>query len=432
MSRHGSGFAPDVQETLKSLAARQDAQDRTLSEVAKLRHPGLGGGFQGVAIERFSQESRGVNGGFRDIGEFSHAVRVKSQPGGNSTDAVKWADAAIERWGNEYTNRQKSGEWSAKVKANSPSGMNETFTGADGGYLVPPEFAAQILMRTYANDLLARTTVMPIGGNSINVPAINETSRADGSRFGGVRAYWRREAGSVTATKPTVAEVQLTLESLMLMVRTTSEVLEDTGGVLETLLTTIAAQELAFVTGDALVNGDGIGKPLGFMKAPCLISVAKESGQAATTLVAANVLKMWARLHPSARANAIWLYDQTIEPQLMQMTIGSAGSNLVVWLPPGGLSAAPYGSLMGRPMFPIEFAQQLGTKGDLMLVDMSQILSATKGGVQTAVSMHLYFDTNEMAFRFTLRLDAKPWWLTALTPKNGGPTQSCVVALDAR
>lgn len=430
VTKHGSAFG-EIHETLKSIQDRQEEHSRVLLGVNRLQNPGAGGNW-GHVVSRSLTDSQGVTGGFKNLGEFSHAVRIKHQQGGHSSDAVKWADASIERWGNEFSNRMRDGQWHSKVKANSPTGMNETFTGADGGYLVPPEFAAQILMRTYANDLLSRTTVMPIGGNSINVPAINETDRGDGSRFGGVRAYWRKEAGSVTATKPSVAEIQLALESLMLMVRTSNEVLEDTGGVLETLLTTIAAQELAFVTGDSLVNGDGVGKPLGIRKAPCLISVAKESGQGTGTLVAANILKMWSRLHPSARANAVWLYDQTIEPQLMQMTIGTAGANLVVWLPPGGLSGSPYSTLMGRPMLPIEFCQQLGTSGDIILADMSQILSATKGGVQTAVSMHLYFDTNEMAFRFTLRLDARPWWLKPLTPKNGGPTQGPMIVLDAR
>jgi len=377
-------------------------------------------------------KSKGINGGFENFSQFAHTVRACSN---NNAAPQGWGTRAkglMDKWLGEVDNRNRANDWGPNTKANSPTGMAEGFTGADGGYLVPPEFAANVLMRTYGNDLLSRTTVMPIGGNSIKIPAIDETSRADGSRFGGVQAYWRREASSVTNTKPKINDVNLDLESLMLMIRCSDEILQDTGGVLETFLSTVAAQELTFKTGDAIVNGDGVGKPLGIMNAPAKVTQAAESGQAASTIVAANVINMYSRLHVSALPNAVWLYDQSILPQLMQMTIGSAGAQLVQWVPPGGLSAAPYGMLMGRPMIWVEFCQQLGTEGDLILWDPTQYLTATKGGVQTAVSMHLYFDTNEMAFRFVLRLDGKPWWIKALTPKSGGPTQSCIVTLATR
>lgn len=391
----------------------------------------------GQVYSTMAAKTKGLNGGFRDVGHFAQAVRALYTPSGQlSGEVVSKAKGLMERWGNEFVNRNKAGDWgggdwAVRTKANSPTGMAEGFTGADGGYLVPPEFAAQILMRSYANDLLSRCTVLPVGGNSIKIPAIDESSRANGSRFGGVQAYWRREGASVTATKPRIADIDLSLESLMLTVRTSEEILSDTGGVLEVLLTTIASQELTFKSGDAIVNGDGVGKPLGIMNSSAKITQAAEPGQGAGTIVSENVLKMWSRMHVSARPNAVWLYDQSIEPALATMTIGTAGAQLAMWMPPGGLSQSLYGTLLGRPMIPVEFCQQLGTEGDLILVDLSQVLAATKGGVQTAVSMHLYFDTNEMAFRFILRFDAKPWWLTALTPKSGGPTQSCIVTLNS-
>jgi len=375
------------------------------------------------SVKEFARVTKGMNGGFKSLGEFAAGVRLQSQPNAFDDGFRQRTKSLMHRYESELL---------PKYKANSPTGMNESFSGADGGALVPPEFVAQLLMRMYSNDILQRCTLFPIGSNSIKIPAINETSRANGSRFGGVSSYWRREAGQLTATKPSLQTVDLSLESLSVMIRPTEELLSDTGGALDVFLNLIASQEIAFAIGDSLVNGDGVGKPKGIMNSAAKITVSAEAGQPAATINATNVLKMYSRLHRSCIDNAVWLYDQSIIPQLAQMTIGSAGANLVVYLPPGGLSNSPYGTLMGRPMVPVEFCQQLGTEGDLILVDMSQMLAATKGGIQAAVSMHLYFDTNELAYRYIIRVDGKCWWTSALTPKSGGPTQSCIVTLATR
>ena len=128
----------------------------------------------------------------------------------------------------------------------------------------------------------------------------------------------------------------------------------------------------------------------------------------------------------------MWFINQDIEPQLftMGLIVGTGGAP--VYLPPGGLSASPYGTLFGRPAVPIEQCSTLGTVGDIILADMSQYVAAEKGGMQTAASIHVRFLYDESCFRFTLRVDGQPMWNTALTPANGSNTLSPFVALATR
>ena len=100
-------------------------------------------------------------------------------------------------------------------------------------------------------------------------------------------------------------------------------------------------------------------------------------------------------------------------------------------MPPGGMSGAPYSTLMGAPIMEVEFASTLGTVGDIALVDLSQIVSITQG-MQTLQSMHVYFTTNEQAFMTSFRIDAAPWQSSALTPFQGTNTQSPIVLLATR
>lgn len=403
-------LTPD--ELLAKVDALTLGQTEVLEAINKSRTPGYNQPVSVMQQMAKSQDKVGT-GPWKSLGHMMQTV-AKQCPNGNwqSNDQVK--------------------AWHAHAQKTLPTGLNET-VGADGGVLVPPTWTNQIMMKTYlANDLLGRTTMLPITvGNTVRVPAVNETSRANGSRFGGVSSYWRSEAGQLTASKPSFDLITLTLESLTALMRLTQEVIDD-APMLEALVNMIAPMELAFRIGDALVNGDGVTKPVGLLNSPSKITVSKVPGQAAGTILAHNVNEMWSRLHVSCRDNAVWLVDQTTEPALDEMTIGTAGAQMVVYLPVGGLSTPRLATLKGKQVLPIEFCAQLGTVGDIILTDLATLLSITKGGIESAVSMHFYFDTNEQAFRWVVRLDSKSWWLSPLSPRSGGPTQSNIVVLESR
>jgi hypothetical protein len=102
-----------------------------------------------------------------------------------------------------------------------------------------------------------------------------------------------------------------------------------------------------------------------------------------------------------------------------------------VYLPPGGISAEPYGTLLGRPVLVTEAANDLGVRGDLMLVDLSSYLTATKvSGVRSDISIHLYFQYDITCFRFVTRIAGIPEWKTPITSRSGAVQRSPFVMLD--
>lgn len=346
--------------------------------------------------------------GFKHFGEFALAVRDACQPGKRPDDRLALISKAA-------------------------SGMGEN-TGADGGFLVPTEFVQRLLERVYAaNNLLGMTDSYTVGSNVIAFPRSAETSRANGSRWGGVRAYWRDEGEQATATKSTFGRLQLTLRKLFVMINASDELLSDAQGIaLEQYLFRVASEEINFVVSDAILNGTGAGQPLGILNSACLLSVDKESGQTAATVNTTNIVKMWARMWAPCRQNAVWLIHQDVEPQLQTMTIGTGGTQLVAYMPPGGLSANPYATMLGRPVVPVEWCATLGTVGDIILADLRHYVTATRGMMESAMSIHLRFDYDESVFRFIFRIDGQPWWTAPLTPFKGTNTQSCFVALATR
>ena len=142
---------------------------------------------------------------------------------------------------------------------------------------------------------------------------------------------------------------------------------------------------------------------------------------------------MWSRMYGPSRANAVWLYHQDIEPQLNSLGFSTSATAVPIYMPPGGLSASPYSTLMGRPMIQTQACETVGDKGDLILVDLNQYITVTKtSGIRADTSMHLWFDYDIMAYRFIFRVAGEPWWNTAIDQRDGSNTLGWAVTLDAR
>lgn len=333
--------------------------------------------------------------------------------------------------GNSYKGDESS---SARI-ANVTSTYGNEGVGADGGFLVPPDFRTELWTKVTGEDsLFARVQQFITSGNGITFPA-DETTPWDTTN--GVQAYWGGEGDTKTPSKPSVEMKQMRLNKLYCLVPVSDELLEDAPG-LESWLRVKAPTKMQARLNTSLVRGNGVGKPLGFLNAGSLVTVSKQLSQDAASIVFQNITDMWSRLWAPSRANAVWIINQDVEGQLMTMRFptedgSAANSPYPVYLPAGGLSASPYATLMGRPVVPVEAASSLGTIGDISLVDWSQYMGLTKGGgIKTDVSMHLYFDQDLTAFRFVLRINGQPLWGSTIVPENGSMTRSWAVTLETR
>lgn len=320
-----------------------------------------------------------------------------------------------------------------EMQKRSATGASEAVP-ADGGFLIQPDFSGEILNISHeTGQLFTRARNVPLSDitNAMKIPGIDEQSRATGSRWGGVRMYWQNEADAMTASKPKFRMIELTLKKLTGLFYSTDELLRDARA-LGSVVQQAFGEEVGFMLDDSVFRGDGSGKPQGVMSSPALITVNKETGQASGTFLWENAKKMWGRMWPRSRQNAAWFINVDVEQQLNSMVQVVGTSGVPVYLPPGGASAAPYGQLMGRPVIPIEQCDTLGNLGDVLLADYSQYVLTDKGGLESAVSMHVRFVNDEQTFRYIYRVDGQPIWHTPLTPFKGTNTLSPFVTLQAR
>lgn len=312
------------------------------------------------------------------------------------------------------------------------SGLSEGVA-SDGGFLVQTDFAQDLTNKAFETGVLAsKVKTVEIGANSngLKMNLADETTRVS-SRYGGIIAYWLGEAGLKTASQPKFRQFELTLQKLIGLFYSTDELLQDA-----TAITSIVSQwfgdEIGFKLDDGIYNGTGVGQPLGILNSPARVIVAKEAGQAAATIVKANIEKMYSRMAPGSTSNAEWYINQEVWGQLFNLSQAVGVGGQPVFLPANGMAGSPNGTLLGRPIVPIEHAAALGTEGDIMFADMKQYLAIRKGGVQSASSIHVRFLYDETAFRFVTRFNGAPIPASPLTPYKGTATISPFVVLATR
>ena len=300
------------------------------------------------------------------------------------------------------------------------TGAASATVGADGAFAIQKEFTTDLLESAFSTgSLLSQTDSSEIGGNNdgLEVMYLDETSRATGSRWGGVQVYRGAEGDTATAKKPKFGKWETRLEDMIGLARISNRLLNDAASI-GAVFGRGFQEEFTFMAEDELIRGTGAGQMVGILNAANTptVSQAKETGQAAKTIAFENVANMWTQVHPRSQTRGNWYYNTEAFIQLIQMQIGTGASATLVYMPPGGISGSQYGSIFGRPCIPIEYAAGLGTVGDFFFADWSRYKVITKGGLQSDESMHVGFLVNEMTYRWVTRINGAPKDKSSITP----------------
>lgn len=387
-----------LMDDAKKMNAQIQREENLLDEEAALANkPGA------RHIEVHDNREDDPKRGFRNFGEFVSAVMQGSIRNGSLDERLTIGAAAPSTFGNEAA-------------------------GADGGFLIPPEYSRDIFTLSQTEDsLLPLTSNVNITGNSMVFPTDQTTPWGTD----GTRAYWQQEASQATATKPKLGMAALRLHKLMGLVPLSDELIADTMA-LGNYLPEKIADSIRWKTNEALLFGTGEGQPLGCFNTAngSALVRAKDSGQATLTLSLSNISGMISQLIPNSFTRSIWLIGPDVLPALFGLTLG----NYPIYLPTSaGAQMSPWGTLFGRPIIVSQHCAAFSSQGDVLLLDPKYIRTITKsGGIQTDTSIHLYFDADATAFRSIFRVDGQPIISQPITQAKGSNQLSPFIALAAR
>jgi HK97 family phage major capsid protein len=289
-------------------------------------------------------------------------------------------------------------------------------TGTGGGYLVPPEYQNTLLrLATERSIVRPRARVIPMGSRTVQVPALKQSGAGVAGQFqslAGMVATWSEEAQTRPETEPTFRQIELIAHELTGYSVASRTLMADSAQALDALLTGMFADAIAVHEDFAFIQGDGVGKPRGFMNAAATLQPVRNT---ASKFLLADAASMWSQLLPASQERAVWIMSQSVIPQLIQLQ-DQAGNVIFLpnfYAPPdgqfGGIQHAMVPMLLGRPILFTEKVPPLGTTGDVMLVDLDYYLLGDRQAIEVAASEHVNFLKNQMTWRFIHRVDGQPW-----------------------
>jgi HK97 family phage major capsid protein len=321
------------------------------------------------------------------------------------------------------------GDFCSRVVAgNMPSGfraidnplvqMAQTTSATAGGYMVPDEFRATILEIAMEGAIVRpRATVIPMGTDSIKMPAWNQDSHAT-NFYGGVLGYWVGEGNGITDSSAAVKEVALTVNALCGLNYQSLRLLKASPMGVAGLLEKGFGNVIRFMEDQSFIDGAGTTQPVGIIGCDCEVAISRAGAGA---IAAADIVGMYAAFMGNL-SNAVWIANKTTFPQLYAL---KDGGNNQLWIP--SLVPGVPGTLLGIPIIFSEKASALGTKGDLILADFGYYLIGDLGELAIDYSDHVRFANLEGAMRMYKWVDGKPWMSATYTPRKGTAVSPFVV-----
>ncbi|MES2211346.1 MAG: phage major capsid protein [Chloroflexota bacterium] len=297
---------------------------------------------------------------------------------------------------------------------------------ADGGFLVPEEFRAELLALSLEQSIVrSRARVIPMGALKLRMPTIDSNTNV-GSVNGGMVAYWTEESADLVESQARFGSVLLEAQKLTGLSAVPNELLMDAPG-FEAFVMSSWPEALRFFEDIAYIRGSGVGEPLGYLANSATVVQTAVSGQGANTIKAANIFAMYARMLPSSVGRAVWVVAQNAMPQLFAL---AAADNSPLFI--NNIAGGGPVTILGRPVIFTEKVNALGAQGDISFVDLGMYLIGDRMTMQMARSEHARFTRDQTMFRIISRSDGRPWLNTSITPVYGGnDTLSPFVELNA-
>lgn len=383
---------------------KRDLRDAMVAEIHRMKLLPAGSALSRPG-SHLGGAGRGDTGGFSDMGEFMSALYRKSR-------------------GEGYDERLAPLQVRASIGSTVPS---------EGGFAVPTEFVDRALNENLEDTVLLQLCDRQLmTSNEMTTPAFVDNNHSTTAPFG-ITWTMIAESGSWGTVQGTpFRSMTLVARKAGALFLVSNEWLADASSGIRQRLENIWRASLRWFVEDLLWAGTGSGEPLGAIVGGGALSIPKETGQHADTIVTENVVAMWSRLRPGSHSRAIWCANASSFPQLatLSLAVGTGGAPVGL-LQPSGIAGGPATSIFGRPLYLSEHLPAVGDAGDLVLCDPLLYLLGDRQQIVLDASPHVRFESDQTVFRASARLDAQPIYDSVLTPKNG-PTAGWLVKIADR
>lgn len=427
-----ASMVEEVLSEVRKVSSRIDTVEKTVNDVAKNRMEAAD------IIRKLSGASPRAAMGFDGADTMSLVsvgnARQKALGMGNFLQHVAMANGVDLGHGNDRGQITKALEKMGSRPVQKTA-LAES-SGFTGGYTVPIQFYGELLRLIAEEAFIASQAFMiPMQSRTIQIPALSQSSAVTGSSafFGGITASWQPEAASINESDPVFRQIELVARDLVFITISSNQLLQDNAVALDTLLTTLFKEAMAWFKDYYALRGNGANQPLGILNAP---STLFESRATAGTVKLNDLANMVSKLLLQGWNKAFWVMHPSVMPELIQLTNGATNSPFLIWVNPapptedGPICNKLPSRLFNFPIYWSEKVPALGTRGDVMLIDPSKYVIGDRLALQIDMSNQVLFRTNQMMWRIIARWDGQPWFNAPVTLNDGTYQMSNAVVLD--
>ncbi len=377
------------------------------------------------AIFTDAKDPNHKNWGFKNIGDFAQAVYRSNHP----VESMKKTDdrlATVTKAAEAF----KRGHFKA-----TPTTYASELVGADGGFLVPPEYREEIWIAVRDEySILGMIDMTPTFSNVVDM-TVDQNAPWDNTS--GIQVYWRQQASTMSQSKPIYQNRQVALNEIYALVPATDELLADAPR-LNNYLGVKAPEKMGYAIDDSIFRGTGQGQPLGFLpgSGPSTITVTANatasSGYSVTDL--ANMYPHLLQGSNMQSPDGVWV--MTPRDYALLPTLGtSSNAGFPLALQQQNIEGRIINTVFGMPVYSSQHSPGLNQTGDVSLVNFKR---GYKGfnktdGFDFQSSIHLFFDSGAVALRWRFRFGGEPMLRSTIASANDtGNTMSHFVVLGSR
>jgi HK97 family phage major capsid protein len=337
-----------------------------------------------------------------EVNHFSREIdRLEAQDALERQISAPMSTPILNTPGTSVSNRKNSGTgrsadeytrefWNTMRGGYPVRNVLEESEGTKGAYLVPDEFERTLVESLQENNIMRQLArVVQTSSGTLKIPVVASQGAAS----------WVEESASIPESDSTFGEVTLSAYKIATMIRVSQELMADSAFPLDTFLASEFGRRIGVLEEEAFINGNGTGKPTGFLQS----AQSGKTAAAATSLTFDDVIGLYYSLKAPYRNKAVFITNEATVELLQKL---KDSNQQYIWKP--SISDGVPNMIFNRPVYTSSYmpAVAAGAKA-IAFGDFSYYWIGDRQGRTFQRLDELFSANDQIGFKATQRVDGK-------------------------
>lgn len=291
-------------------------------------------------------------------------------------------------------------------------------TDSAGGFLVPPDLQAELLVRTGQMAVIRqRARVQPTGRDVLRYPMVAAHATSGSIYSSGFVGGWVGETPAFTETDPAFGLFDVAIRKIRAATKLSNDFVSDSAVNVLAFLGTNGAENMALVEDSGFITGDGGPlQPRGLLNSG--LTTVDVEGSTSNTISntvsnagsAPKIINLVYAVPAQYASRSSWVMCRAIEGKTFALVDGAGRP---MWQPnaQSGLQSGAPRQLLGYPVDNSDFVPTDGTNANAVYIfgDLSSYIIAQRAQITSVVLRERFADTDQIGIILFERVGGAVW-----------------------